>query len=64
MNNKHIENAKTAPYNGTYKRRHLLISKSDNERRHPCKSDHRRRMLLSFALLRIRCRQYVTVLPY
>ena len=33
MNNKHIEIVKTAPYNGTYKRRHLLISKSDNEGR-------------------------------
>lgn len=34
MNNKHIEIAKPAPYNGTYKRRHLLISKSENGRRY------------------------------
>ncbi len=33
MNNKHIEIAADGPYNGTYKRRHCLISKSDDEGR-------------------------------
>ena len=33
INNKHIEIAEGPAYNGTYKRRHLLISKSDSERR-------------------------------
>ncbi len=33
MNNKHIEISGSGAYNGTYKRRRLLISRSDEERR-------------------------------
>ena len=54
INNKHIEIAEGPAYNGTYKRRHLLISKSENGRRYTGRRDHLKRMLLSFASLRSR----------
>lgn len=50
MNNKHIENGRADSYNGTYKRRHLLINESQTEGGGYVNDNGLKRMLLSFAL--------------